>query len=168
MKKRTKRIIFVLVGFLVLTLGFLWAYDATYSMDVIEGTTINDPSAKNHVLIASQGSDYKNQVVDEVCGALKNNDTYIKVIDVTTIQEENATDYDAVIILHTWEIWEPQADAAQFIAQQTDLSHFVVHATSGSGDEIIEGVDGISGASVLHDAEAVARQIVERTKAILE
>ncbi|MCB0768706.1 MAG: hypothetical protein KDB95_15970, partial [Flavobacteriales bacterium] len=48
-----------------------------------------------------------------------------------------------------------------------DRTRFVVLATSGGGDEMIEGVDGISSASVMDEAQADADSLIARLDRVL-
>lgn len=64
------------VGILVLVLLFilfaLW-YRNTYTMEIAQPFEVNQPSAPYHVLIATQGSTYKDSLVKEIIHRLETN-----------------------------------------------------------------------------------------------
>lgn len=167
MKKTSRKILIVLTTLLLVGFVFLWWYDATFSMEVIDEQTFNDESASVHVLIASQGSEFKNQIVDEISLQFADEGYYVKVVDVTKIETENPKDFDAIVILHTWEKWNPQEEAAEYIGKHYSEEKFVVLATSGTGEEMIKGVDGIAGASILSDTPLHVHMIIGRVDEIL-
>lgn len=153
---------------IVLFIGFLFWYKFTYSMEVIEGEIVNDYGSKNKLLIASQGSEYKNAIVNGVIDEFKDKDVYIKVIDVTTIKDVEVDVWDAYLILHTFEIWQPQADAADFLETHYDKEKMVVLGTSGSGEVKMEGIDGYTGASIMENISNEISIINADLKKILE
>ena len=71
------------------------------------------------------------------------------------------------MLLHTWEYYEPQLDAADFAVRHPGLSKLVVLTTSGSGGERLDTVDGISSASVIADAQADETILLKRVKELL-
>ena len=120
-------------------------------MNVVKSYEVNKKTAKHHLLIASQGSPYKNSLVNDLIDELKNENLYIKVMDVTHINSTQVNEWDAIIVIHTWEAWKPQKDALAFLNANYHLGKIFVVSTSGSGDEKIDGVDAITGASVLSE-----------------
>ena len=128
-------------------------------MDVIEAYDRNDPESPKKVLIATQGSKFKYAVTNKLVDELDHNDVYIKVIDVTNIEGVKVSDWDAIIIIHTWEMWAPQPDAEKFLSANYNPEKIFVLATSGGGEEMIEGVDGISGQSIIEEADQKAESI---------
>lgn len=157
----------VLAGLLLVFSAFLVWYKATYSMDVVSGQQFGPPDAAHRVLVATQGSAYKDLVTERVVDHLAGQGVAVQVVDVTTLGNVDASPYDAVVLLHTWENWEPQPDAAAFLAAHPDQERLVVLATSGSGDELIDGVDGISSASVMDRAPADADSLIARVERVL-
>lgn len=153
----------LIIAVLLLLVGGLVAYQwylSRYSMTVIDGFEINAPSAGNRLLIASQGSAFKTAMVDSLVDRIRDRPVFIKVIDVTALGGLNADEWDAVIVLHTWEKWEPQADAAAWIAHAQDHSRILTIATSGSGEEHLDGVDAISSASVIATVPVVTEEVI--------
>lgn len=157
--------VLILMGVLII---FLFWYKWRYSMDVAKTFEVNDPAFTQRVLIATQGSDFKNEVVSETVDRLKSKPVYIKVIDVTLLPSIHEDEWSAIVILHTWEYQEAQPDAMNFITRATSPDKLVVVSTSGSGNEKIANVDGISSASSSSDVQSITDEIVSRVSKLLE
>jgi hypothetical protein len=148
-----KKVLKWLAVLIVLLFAFLIWFDWRFSMDVIPGQEINSADLDKKILIASQGSEYKNTIVEGLIGKLGSEAVHIKVIDVTGIDEITVDDWDAIVVMHTWEIWQPQEDAKKFLNAHYNPAKIFVLATSGDGGNMIEGVNGISGASIMDDVD---------------
>lgn len=156
----------ILAVLLIFLLFAIW-YKQNYSMKVAEPYEVNSPSHKDHILIATQGSEFKDSLVHELVRELRTQSVFIKVIDIsdlTTIKEEEWT---AIILLHTWENWEPQEDAKYFIEQVKDKRKLIVLSTSGQGSYRIENIDGITSPSKLSDVSDKAKEITSRVTKLL-
>ncbi|WP_027421386.1 hypothetical protein [Crocinitomix catalasitica] len=148
-----KKIIVGIISVLVLFFLFLVWFKATYSMEIIETFEQGNIENNTKVLIVSQGSEYKGKVVSGLLADELFEAVYFKVIDVTTVEGINPDEWDAFVLLHTWEIFEPQEQAEKFIAENYDANKMFVVSTSASGGNAIEGVDGITGASELNKVD---------------
>ena len=159
-------IVFLIIVGLLAIIGSIYTYK--YSMDKTESFEVNSNNLPTKVLIASQGSDFKMGVVSSLIDSLETRDIYIKIIDVTDLDKVNETNWNAIVILHTWENWKPQSDASEFVLKCKYPEKLIVVATSGSGDMMIGGVDGISSASMLGKIPEVSYQVLQRINKILE
>lgn len=166
--KTLKIISIALVGLIVVCLSFLMWYSMHYSMDVIQPFEVNSPELSSRVLIASQGSEFKDEVVRELVAGLKSDSVYIRVIDVSQLSEINETEWSAIAILHTWENWKPQPDAKQFVENSKAPGKLVLLSTSGSGVDKMSGIDAISSASIKDQAPDLAHKMILRIKKILD
>ena len=166
MKKRTL-IASGLCLAIVVVVGFLAWYQAHFSMGVAESYTVGENTAPNRVLIATQSSEFKNAVVDGVVKSLSNRPVHLKVIDIVDLQTADASRWDAVVVLHTWEKWEPPAEVETFIVRWRSKKNFVVLATSGAGDQKIEGIDAIATASRMDDVSTNVAVLLERIERLL-
>jgi hypothetical protein len=148
-KRKITLLLFVLIA-AILFIALSW-YRQNYSMGIVQsyGVTVEVP--EHHVLIATQGSDFKNAVVEGVVALLKGKPVNIKVIDVTELLNVKVDDWDAIVVLHTWENWQAEATTKLFIEQQTKLNKIIVLTTSGDGNLKMKGVDAITSASLLQD-----------------
>ena len=164
---RWKKIGAWILALLLIFLLFMTWYKQTYSMKAAKPFEVNSPSSKDHILIATQGSKFKDSVVYEVIDELKTKSIYIRVIDVSDLTTVKEGDWTAIIILHTWENWKPQKDAKLFIQQIKDKQKLIVLATSGQGNYTIEDIDGITSASKLTDVSDKAKELTERVTKLL-
>ena len=148
--------LFLLIGLIILS---LW-YSITFSMDVVQAYDVNDPTLEKKLLIATQGSDFKNAVTSAVVERYKKNSIYIKVIDVTSLDTINPKPFNAILIIHTWEYWKPPKAVSTFTERAKeyhDKMYFL--ATSGDGNYKIDGVDALSGESILGNAPFFVNKI---------
>lgn len=152
MSKRQK--FFLAIALVVLSaFAFLTWYKFHYSMEIAKSYEITVQNPEHKVLIATQGSDYKNAVVSGVIEALNGRPISIKVIDVSGLSSVNMDEWAAVVILHTWENLKPQVDTKLFLdrQRQPDLSKVVVLTTSGAGDHKMVRIDAITSASKMSE-----------------
>lgn len=163
-----KIVVWILVGIVALFFILATWYKFEYSMDTVEPYAIYSSSFKDKLLIASQGSDFKNAVVKGVVTYYENIPLFIRVIDVSGLPQVNPADYDAVLILHTWEYDRPPKTVTQFITENMEYSEmFVVLSTSGEGDNTIQGVDGFAGESIMVDVPGYIDQVVKKIDTIM-
>ena len=163
-----KKVIIGIAALALTTFAFLTWYKFHYSMDVAESFEVNTPELKHRVLIATQGSDFKDAIVDGIVVHLKQRHTYIKVLDVAALQQVNEDKWNAVVIIHTWENLKPQADAKAYLERVKDLKKVIVLTTSGNGGHKIEGVNAITSASVMTDIPSRILDIKNRLDSILD
>ncbi|HZY79619.1 MAG TPA: hypothetical protein VFE50_08860 [Cyclobacteriaceae bacterium] len=138
----------------------IW-YKYTYSMKEAMSREINDPKLATKVLIATQGSDFKDQVVSGIIDKLSDRPIYIKVTDIKELANINPPDWTAIVIIHTWEVGRPPKPVSEFV-KNTNTSDLIILATSGDGNYHIGGVDGITSASKLTDVDHCVREIMNR------
>jgi len=167
MSKRRK-ILNIILGGLALFFVFTVWYTEQYGMDKIAPFEINDERLDNRILIATQGSDYKNRLVADIISSFYYDSIYIKIIDVQELGKEKSIAWDAIVIMHTWELNEPPKPVSNFIEQVIDQRKLVVVTTSGSGEEMLAGVDGISSASLLWELPNHVQVIVDRIYGLIK
>jgi hypothetical protein len=136
-------------------------------MDFTPSYSVQSEDPKHKLLIATQGSEYKNAVVAGIINAVKNRPVDVRVVDISALPEVNIDEWSAVVILHTWENWQPQKDAMLFINRNPDLANIIVLTTSGQGDLKMEAVDAITSASDISNVEKDTAQIVRRIDSVI-
>jgi hypothetical protein len=158
------------VGAVIVLLGlvaaFAW-YLASHSMQPARAFEAGAPQAPTRVLIATQGSVFKDAVVASVVEYLKRRQTYVKVVDVSTLADVKAADWSAVLVIHTWQYGKPPTSVGEFAGREGAVRNVVVMTTSGSGKERLAGVDAVSAASVDQDAATRASELIRRLGTIL-
>jgi glycine cleavage system pyridoxal-binding protein P len=152
--------VFLLLG--LMGVFFLSWYAAKHSMDEARTFQVNEQHTQHRLLIATQGSTFKDSVVSVVVDQLRTQPIYISVIDVSQLPKVNENDWSAIVILHTWQIFGPQEDAKEFIERIVNKDKLIVVSTSGSAEERMEGVDGMTSASLMLEIPSLADKIVQR------
>jgi hypothetical protein len=127
---------------------------------------VNDPRARSRVLIATQGSEFKDAVVDGIVAHLRGRAVYVKVIDISELAGVDEDPWSAIVLIHTWEMRKPPPAVKAFVDRTRDTSKLIVLTTSGAGDFKMPGVDAISSASVVADAPLKIAEVVARVDAI--
>jgi hypothetical protein len=166
---RRSRVLVVIATAIVLLLvaGFAFSYLAQHGMKPSASYESGLPSLPHHVLIATQGSPYKDRLVDGLVTQQKARGTYVKVIDVAELSGVRANEWHAIVIVHTWEFGKPPKVVSDFLARLDQRDKVIDVATSGSGHEKLAGVDALSSASVVDDVSDLVRQIGAKIDALL-
>ena len=166
--KLFKKFLLIFLAVMIAFFLFLIWYQYHYSMDVVAPYTINPPTLEKKVLIATQGSEFKNKVTGGIVDYFKADSVYIEVVDITSLPTINLEKYNALVIIHTWENWKPPITVQTFIEKYPEFSNkIVVLTTSGEGSYKMERVDAITGESKLADAPLFVDTIIERLNKIL-
>lgn len=167
MTKLQKIFWFVLLVLGVFLCVALW-YKFTYSMDTAEAYEIRMNNTNKHLLIATQGSEFKNSIVQEVTAHFKADSINIKVIDISGLATIDAKSYSAILLIHTWENWKPPVQIENFI-RRTKLyqDKIVVITTSGDGSYQMDDIDAITGASLPENILPMAEESIKRLQTVL-
>jgi len=158
----------IVVFFLILFASFWVWYEYNFSMDTVIPYKVNNPNMKTKVLIASQGSRFKDSLVRRVLTHYENDSIHFKVIDVYTLFTVSIDKWDAVLIINSWEYGSPPRNVKKYINKYPDkLDKLVVVSTVGSSHISLEDVDVISGESILEKLPDYTTVIVNRLETIL-
>jgi hypothetical protein len=156
----------ILLAALVL---FCVGYWLNYSQGVIAGSSIETPGATRCLLIASQGSDYKEALVRKLVARLQADSASVRLVDVTQLPTVNEADYAAAILICSIEYYAAQKDVAAYIAAAQRPERIVLHTTSGQGDMRpqqcrIDALTGASRSELLDDqAAAILARLPRQT-----
>lgn len=169
MKTWKKRLLLALVALPIAFLAFATWYRVHYAMDPAKPyeVNVNRPEVREHVLIATQGSAFKDAVVRGVVDRLEKRPTYVKVVDVSALRDVREEEWNVVVVLHTWEMSKPPVSVQTFLDRAKAKDKLVVLATSGEGDQHVQGVDTVTSASDLAKAPARADELLSRIERIL-
>lgn len=167
--KGFKKILVVFLGVMVAFFLFLLWYQNRYAMDVVTPYSINQISFEKKLLIAMQGSSFKNEVASGIVHYFKSDSIYIQVLDITELQAISPEDFDAIVVMHTWEYGKPPTAVKEFI-DRTEMykDRIVVVTTSGEGSYKMENVDAIVGESILEDTPVFVDGIIRRLTPLLK
>ena len=158
------------VGCLIgIALSAAVAYRIFFSQGVVESFEVNRADLSSKVLIATQGSAFKKQLVAEIIERLKQQSVYIRVIDVTALGGVNEADWNAIILINTCESGKMQADVNAYLERLKQPEKVILLTTSGSGDwKPANGrIDSISSASKKDQSAALATEIIQRINRLL-
>jgi hypothetical protein len=165
--RRWRKILLAAATLIAASIAFAGWYRIHFSMDAARAFEVNDPHSMVRVLIATQGSAFKDAVVTGVIEHLESRAAYVKVVDVSALPGVDPAAWNAVVVIHTWEMRQPPQDVQAFVDRARNSGKLVVLTTSGAGTFKLEGVDAISSASVVDDAPARAAEIAKRLDGIL-
>lgn len=155
-------------GLIVIALiAAIW-YRQHYAMEVAQAFEAAGSPTGPRVLIATQGSDFKNALTAGLVDHLKRRSAFVKVIDVTGLAGIQEDDWNAMVVIHTWEMRKPPIEVKAFIERISARDKLVVLTTSGAGNFKLEGVDAISAASQMEDVTTRVSALAERIDAILD
>lgn len=165
--KTWKKVIVAIGAVCIGLFVFATWYRIHFSMDPAKPLEVNRSETREHVLVATQGSAFKDAVVGSVLDRLEKKRVHVKVIDVSALGDVREADWNAIVVLHTWEMSKPPAVVRTFVERVQARDRLVVLATSGEGSQHIQGIDTITSASDLAKAPGEAELILSRLDKIL-
>lgn len=119
------------------------------------------------VLVAAQGSPYKGAVSDTVTRHLHERPAYVRVVDISQLPQVDEQVWDAIVLLHSWERWQPPPVVQQFVERMNDRGKLVALTTSGSGESRMACVDAVTSASQVSRAREDAEELLRRVGRVL-
>ena len=149
MKNILKILLTIILSLVTIIIILFTTYIIVNIQGVIEPFQVGNSQAKNKILIASQGSEFKENLLKNLVQELETENNYINIVDCTKLDDENEPDWDAIVIIHSAQVHKMPKEAELFLKRSVDLSKVILVSTSGAGDDKIEGfeVDAISTAS---------------------
>lgn len=137
------------------------------TVDTIE--TGDKTALKSKMLIATQNSQFKGEVLSEIKKALGENVSYIKVVDLKRLAKESVDQYSAIVILNSCMAGRPDPRVESFIDDIPDKGKLVVLTTGrlNSWKPDSPEVDAITSASTMSETAAVARTIADKVRLII-
>ena len=151
-----------------LMICFLTFFGCTLkTVDTIE--TGDKTALKSKVLIATQNSQFKGEVLSEIKKALGEDVSYIKVVDVKRLPNESVDQYSALVILNSCMAGRPDPRVESFIDDIPNKGKLVVLTTGrlDSWKPDSPEVDAITSASNMSETDAVAREIADKVRVII-
>lgn len=166
--KHIKKILIVFLSLILLFFAFATWYKYQYSMEQVNSYEVNSFSFTKKLLIATQGSDFKNKLTEEVVDHYRSDSVYIKVIDVSSLENMDLEDYNGILIIHTWEYSKPPSLIQSFMDNgKYNSKKMIVFTTSGEGSYKMDNVDAITGASKMENTGIHVNKIVTRLNPII-
>ena len=140
------------------------------SAPVETAESIPDADLKSSVLIATQQTKFKTEVVSEIRKALKQNSIYIKTVDLKKLRYQNTDEFSAIVIINRAMAGRPDPRVESYIDYEPQKDKLII-LTTGMLDAWkpdTEGVDAMTSASALNKSDKIAKIIVNKILAIVE
>lgn len=154
---------------IIIVMGFMLYYLLTNSMYEAESYTVNDATLSTSVIIATQGSEFKDLLTKKIVAHYKPMSVYLEVIDVSKLYALAPEKHNAIVIMHTWEYGEAPQDVKLFLKNNAAfIPKIIVVTTSGDGDAHNKDIDAITGESNLETVNTMAGEIIEKIDLILK
>ncbi|MCG8568784.1 MAG: hypothetical protein MJB14_01470 [Spirochaetes bacterium] len=156
-----------LITFLVLILFLgvaLIFYKVTFSQKEVADFEVGSEKTSTQILIATQGSEFKDNVLQIITSHQSMENKYIKIVDVSRLDTCKNQDWSKIIIISSIESSKIHEEAGEFINNYPDKNKITLLATSGSGKwsgEVLP-VDTITTASKKNLTEEFAQQLIAR------
>jgi tetratricopeptide (TPR) repeat protein len=122
---------------------------------------INTSNPTQDILIATQGSDFKNALVKTLCDSLRQSSAHVKGVDVGSLAEVNDEDWDRILIICTFMV-RLNRDVNRFVDSASTPERILLFVTSGGADWQPEPelmVDAVTSASRKVYIESLVRLI---------
>lgn len=168
--KILKRVLIVLGSLIVLMVILFGVYLLINRQGVAEPFEVGSADMSKKILIASQGSEFKDLMVDTLTSRLKGKDVYISVIDISKLNQINQEDWDAEIIIHTTEGYRLPEPVKEYLGRIENPNEVMLLITSGSGEWKPEAseVDILTSASKVADIPGFANSIEDMVNSLFE
>ncbi|MBW1897994.1 MAG: hypothetical protein JRI61_02930 [Deltaproteobacteria bacterium] len=135
----------------------------------IKEITINNMNASHKIVIASNGSDFRDSIRDKVIKEYSDN-CYIEVINLDKLQTVEYDRFDAILVMDAIIAWGGfNPEMKNYIDSLDDKKKVVLFLSAG--DEELKysynGVDAISSASVVEEEDKVVKEITGKIDMLL-
>lgn len=164
---RLRKTLLIIAAIVLAMFGVATGYTLLFSMGTTRPIEVAGSPDGADVLIATQGSKFKDAVVNGLLDHLKQQSAHVRVIDITALPGISEADWDVLVMIHTWEAGKPPAAVRTFVKRIQHRNKLVVLTTSGSGDFKLDGLDAISTASKMIDVPARLNEIIKRVDVVL-
>ncbi|MBI9074893.1 MAG: hypothetical protein JEZ02_05715 [Desulfatibacillum sp.] len=127
------------------------------------------PAASDRVLIATEDSEFKNAILDDVVEAFFGQDVFIQVTDLQSLENIRPEDYRAIVLINTCIAWKVEPEIAAFLKKVNEPERVLVLTTTGDPDLTIlaPDVDSVTSASQMEKVDQVSRKIIDKVARVL-
>lgn len=158
-----KIVLGVSAGVLALALIGFAAFQLFVAQGVSPSYQINQPSSAHpNVLIATQKKAFKDSVMQEIQAHYQDGPVYIKVVDVSQLEEVQREEWDKIVLFTTVEMGKIPQAVTQFLQRQQDPTGIFLPVTAASGvwNGNTFSVDAIAQASKAENQQTMAQAII--------
>jgi len=152
-------------GCFALAAAFSLWYLIEFYPRTAESFEVNSPDQPTRVLVATQGSEFKNGLVSAVCDRLRTKPVHVRVIDVGSLDDIDISEWNKVLVVNTAMMNIMSGPARRLVARGEGLDKVLLFVTSGGADfkPADLAVDALSGASRKRDTDRLADLILDWT-----
>lgn len=138
----------------------------------IQPSELHEPTLDKKVLVAARSSEFKQAIVEKIKEAFQEKSVYVKFIGLGEIKQEQAEQFNAVVLINTCMSWDMDRNVHGFLKQYKDYRNMIIVTTSGGGDWLPKkkgrNFDAISCASKKATVDELANQIIDKINALIE
>ena len=136
---------------------------------MVKTVEFGDSQTAIRVLIASEFSDFKKAVIEQVVAGYDSNALYFRITDIENLADETATDYATVIIINSCVAWQLNPRVNTFFKRTEMPANIILVTPVGDQDwqAGIEGVDAITAAALPTDIERTADKLKVKLGALI-
>lgn len=140
------------------------------SLKTVKTETLGNPEAMKRVLIAYDHSAFKAKAASEAAALLASEGFSVTLTDVGRLLEQDSEKFGAVVLMAPLVAWRMDENVRAFIAKTPERDKIVLVTTAGGPDwkADIEGVDAVTEASVMENADTLAHTIAGKAKALID
>jgi len=134
MTKKVFKILGLVVGSMIglVLIGFS-IYIYLYYPRNVSSFELHTPHPTKNILLATQGSDFKNTLITNLCDSLSESSFYIKGIDVDRLPDVNDDEWDRILIVNTFMV-RLNRRVDHFLDRNDSPDHVLLYVTSGGAD----------------------------------
>lgn len=167
MKTFKDTVMLILVAAGLMALFMVW-YNKDVSKSSVETYVSNNPAFEKSLLIATAQGNFPEKIAKETMNHFKSHYN-IAVMDLSALSEIDAKTYNGILLIHTWEKWNPPSEIVSFVNTTRDLNaKIVVLAASSRGSSQTDDVDGISEARGAEDVNFYVKEAITEMDPILK
>jgi len=137
----------------------------------VETTESGPPAAlESSVLIVTQKTKFKQEVVSEVRKALNQNSIHTKIVDVKNLRYQGTRDFSVIVIINRALAGRPDPRVESYIDYEPQKKKLIILTTGilDAWKPDTAGVDAMTSASVISKSDKIAKIIVKKVLAIVK
>ena len=131
--KVLKWILIIVVSVFILFISAALIFRLTFSPKNMKAFSINAPSSKTKILLATQDTKFKEQVLKQLEQDYQNKPVFFQIIDVKDISTFDPGNWHKILIFNAIESDKISETGENFVNQYSNTNKIILIATSGSG-----------------------------------
>ncbi len=129
---------------------------------------VNNPDLNKKLLIATEGSDFKNTLVSNIIDRTKEKSVYIKVTDVNELPKMNKDNWNAIVIITAVQFGKMGNGVDEFLSHVENYDNIILFNTGNMGTfEPKYNIDALSSASSNNDFDSLTDKILSKIDSLI-